>query len=191
MKLLDILTPRRLWQQIGLAFAGLTAGALVILGFLLISASRNAVRDSVLRDYSEIVRNTASQLDNCVQGPKDILINTAGAIGALDIKDAATQKFLLYRLVTDYPHLFERAAIVSPDGKELASSDIAARQADQPTPQGGADGNVYFSAEHRPYITLSAPINGIQGPAGTLVAEVKLNSIWEIISKIKLGAAGE
>jgi len=193
MNFINILTPRRLWQQIGLAFALLMVISLVILGVLLITASRAAVKDSVLRDYEEICRNTAQQLNDFIDKPQALLLNTAGILGSANIKDAETRKLLLYRMVTDYPHLFERVAIIYPDGKEVASSDISPRPTGQQTRL--TDGQterptlskVYFSAEHRPYITIGVPINTPQGLIGILMAEVKLNSIWAIIDQIKLG----
>ena len=187
MSIIEKLTPRRLWQQIGLAFGLLMLISLVALGGLLITASRAAVKDSVLRDYEEICRNTAQQLNDFIDKPQQLLLNTAGILGSANIKDSETQKLLLYRMVTDYPHLFERVAIVLPDGKEIISSDISQRPADQQTNR-PADGKVYFSPEHLPYITIKAPINTPQGLIGVLMAEVKLNSIWGIIGKIKLGA---
>ncbi|MBI5778922.1 MAG: sensor histidine kinase [Planctomycetes bacterium] len=207
MNFIEKLTPRRLWQQIGLAFGLLMLISLMALGGLLITASRAAVRDSVLRDYQEICRNTAQQLNDFIDKPQALLVNTAGILGATGIRDSETQKLLLYRMVTDYPHLFERVAIVSADGKEIISSDIKS-QGTTPLPpfakgewlvnsplikgdrgllNSSSISQVYFSAEHLPYVTITAPINTPQGLSGMLMAEVKLNSIWGIIGKIKLG----
>jgi hypothetical protein len=48
---------------------------------------------------------------------------------------------------------------------------------------------VYFRKESEPYMTVAMPSGG--GTAGVTVAEVNLKFIWDVVSQIKIGKAGQ
>ncbi|MFH1226990.1 MAG: ATP-binding protein [Planctomycetota bacterium] len=123
-RLLLSLIPGKIWQQIGLVFAFILTIALILLGYLLIDASRQAVTGSVLRDYETLTSRTARHLSEYVEKPQSILVNTAEIMESVGISDTDTQRVLLYRMVTDYPAWFERVAIADAAGIETVSSDL-------------------------------------------------------------------
>lgn len=187
--------PKRIWYQVGLVFALILSISLVLLGFVLIKTSKEAVRNSVLRDYEEIADGATRQISDFIDQPKSLLINTAGILGIITAKDIETQKFMVYQLITDHPALFERLSITNIKGQEILGSDLSASEKDYSlskvlqevlSSQKPSISKVYFSAEHFPYITMAMPIKRLNQTDGVLIAEVKLNSIWKIMSETKL-----
>ena len=195
MQRITKLAPKKIWHQIGLSFALISAVSLVVLGLLLINASRKAVRDSVLRDYREITGRAANEISSFITKPQGFLISASSVLGMVPASDAETQKMLLYRLITDYPDIFERIALASLDGKEKVSSDFEPRKTDyskneaflkmidQKNP---AISKVYFSPDHSPYITIAVPVKKLDELSMALISEIRLNSIWKIVEGIKL-----
>ncbi|MFH1232036.1 MAG: sensor histidine kinase [Planctomycetota bacterium] len=189
------LIPKRIWYQVGLVFALILSISLLFLGFMLIKTSKEAVRNSVLRDYQEITSTATRQISDFIDQPKSLLINTAGILGTTTVKDIETQKFMVYQLITDHPTLFERLSITNIKGREILSSDLSTSEKDYSlskvmqevlSSQKPSISKVYFSAEHFPYITIAVPIKRLNQLDRVLIAEVKLNSIWKIASEIKL-----
>ncbi|MFA5793822.1 MAG: sensor histidine kinase [Candidatus Brocadiia bacterium] len=195
-RLLLSLVPGKIWQQIGLVFAFILTIALILLGYLLINSSRQAVTNSVLRDYEALTRRTARHLSDYVEKPQAILVNTAEIMESVAMSDKDTQRVMLYRMITDYPAWFERVVIVDGAGMETVSSDLdktannylaSAVYRDIMAGSKTAVSKVYFSPEHFPYITLGVPLKRLNNLSGMLMAEVKLSGIWKIIDEIKLG----
>ena len=187
--------PKRIWYQVGLVFALILSISLLLLGFVLIKTSKEAVRNSVLRDYEEIADGATRQISDFIDQPKSLLINTAGILGTITAKDIETQKFMVYQLITDHPTLFERLSITNIKGREILISWLSASEEDYSfskvmqevlSSQKPSISKVYFSAEHFPYITMAVPIKRLNQTDGVLIAAVKLNSIWKIMSEINL-----
>ncbi|MBI4833205.1 MAG: sensor histidine kinase [Planctomycetes bacterium] len=189
------LMPKRIWQQIGLAFAVLLAASLLALGILLIKTSRNAVTASVLRDYEELTHRVVGEINNHINMPQELLANTACMMGAVTMEDKDTQQMLIYQLVTEHMDLFERIALVDKDGEELVNSDLEPKANNNPAADIFRDvirrkkaviSKVYFSREHLPYLTIAVPVKKLNELSGGLIAEVKLSSIWNVVKDVSL-----
>lgn len=206
MQIITRFVPKRIWHQIGLAFALMLTIALLIAGFLLINASRKAVTDSVLRDYEEITTRAAKEISFFVDKPKNLLLTTATVLGTIsqhvrpdssvsEGKDIDTRKVLIYQLMTDYPDIFERLALIGLDGQETVNSDLETNlkyhskvsvfQSIITTTQ-PAISKVYFSDAHFPYIMIGVPVKRLNELNEVLIAEVKLNRIWKTVEEIQL-----
>jgi signal transduction histidine kinase len=197
-RLKQALIPHRIRHQVGLVFALLLALTLFTLGYFLISQSESAVKDSVLRDYRELTLRTSREISTFIDKPRDLLINTACMMGMLPYADAESQKALIYRLITDYPELFKRVGFAGLDGKEIFSTewdnppkDYSAMDFFKEISSTGKAviSKVYFSDEGFPYLKVAVSVKQLDKTAGFLVAQAKLNHIWQLVADIK--TAGE
>jgi signal transduction histidine kinase len=111
--------------------------------------------------------------------------------------------FELIKLLKVAPAITEAVAL-NPNGREqfkvsrvrmLLSDDLRDRSSDEAFLRAREGksyfGRVYFVRESEPYMTIAIPIERFAGDmAGSLIAEVNLKYIWEVVSRIKVGRAG-
>ncbi|MCK5579347.1 MAG: sensor histidine kinase, partial [Planctomycetes bacterium] len=189
------LIPEHIGHQIGFVFAILLIISLGFLGFSLITASQQAVKNSVLRDYQDIARRASHELEKAVTHPRDLLTNTAVLMGNIPQTDRETRKTILYQFFTDHSTKFQQISFLDLTGREIISSDWArplknysaepifqeVKQTRQPT-----SSEVFFSPENIPYLQIAVPVQRLNTLTGFLLAEMKLASLWGIVASIKL-----
>lgn len=74
---------RKLWVRLALILLAMVTVPTVLLGVLLINTSGQAMRQSVLENYKQIVIRTAAEISLFVQKPQDILNTTAAMLSAV------------------------------------------------------------------------------------------------------------
>ncbi|MEK7448097.1 MAG: ATP-binding protein [Planctomycetota bacterium] len=194
-KILRKLIPYRIGHQVGLVFGLLLTGALGFLGFSLINTSRQAVIDSVLRDYDTIVKGASRELATHVTQPQELLVNTAALLANLPQHKPETFKAVIYQTLINQANRFERITLINAAGQEIIASDwqnplkdrsveiIFQQVKTNPQP---TISRVYFSPEHFPFISIAVPVRRLNEVTGFLLAEVKLSGLWDVVNRIKL-----
>jgi signal transduction histidine kinase len=195
IRIFSFLVPHRIAWQVGLVFGVLVFFSLGFLGFSLISTSRQAVGNSVLRDYEDIARRAAQELTAAINRPKELLNNAAALLANIPAPETELLKAAVYQVFTDNTAQLERLALVNPAGQELVASDWNQPLKDRSTEPlfqtASASGQpdysgVYFSDEHVPYFSIIVPIKKLNAVSGFLLAQVKLSGLWDMVDSIKL-----
>ena len=187
---------RKLWVRIAIILLTIVTIPVVLLGVLLINTSQQAVRNSVLNNYKQLVARTAEEIGLFVKRPQDILNTTAAILGVI-YPAPWKQETILVELVLEQP-IFMRAVSVDLSGNALASSELGRGLSwdyPQEALEGAMKGRTYTSAvklldNHTPFITMAVPIKKMGKVAGALIAEVNLRGMWEIVDNIRIGESG-
>lgn len=187
---------RKLWVRIAIILLLIVTIPVVLLGVLLINTSQEAVRSSVLNNHKQIVIRTAEEIGLFVKKPQDILNITAAMLGIV-YPAPWQQETVLVELVLNQP-VFMRAATVDLSGEEIASSELGKAFVwgiPKETLEKIEEGKVYISGvkildNHTPFVTMAVPINKMGRRVATLIAEVNLRGMWDIIDNIKIGNTG-
>ncbi|MCX5701620.1 MAG: ATP-binding protein [Candidatus Omnitrophica bacterium] len=187
---------RKLWVRIAIILLTIVTIPVVLLGVLLINTSQKAVRSSVLNNHKQIVIRTAEEIGLFVKKPQDILNITAAMLGIV-YPAPWKQETVLVELVLNQP-IFMRAATVDLSGEEIASSELG-KAFVWDIPKEALEeiegGKVYISEvkildNHTPFVTMAVPINKMGRRVATLIAEVNLRGMWDIIDNIRIGNTG-
>jgi signal transduction histidine kinase len=187
---------RKLWVRIAIILLAIVTVPVVLLGVLLINTSQEAVRNSVLNNYKQIIVRTAEEIELFVRRPQDILNSTAAMLGVV-YPAPWKQETILVELVLEQP-IFMRAASVDLSGNELASSEIGRGLSwDYPKEalEGAMKGKTYISVvkfldNHTPFVTMAVPIKKMGKMTAALIADVNLRGMWEIVDNIRIGKTG-
>jgi two-component system NtrC family sensor kinase len=189
--------PRRMRSQMALALAALVAVPLMLLGWLLIGESQQAVKTSVLRDQQQLVLRVASELGEFIQRPQDLLRSTAAILGVLRA-GLWKQETALVELALNQ-EIFGRISSLDLSGKEIVTSELGTPLKDRssdPAFQNAVEGNFYmsgigFSKDHTPYVTMAVPVRHLGKIVAVLAAEVRLRGFWDIVDSIRVGETGK
>lgn len=186
---------RHVWPKIAWRVMLAVNIPVVIMCVLLISSSRQAVRDSVLQNHIRIVSRVAYEIGDFVRTPDTILRSIAEYL-SVSSPDPWGQESILVNQVLNYP-LFLRITAFDKDGAAVASSDM---RTDLCRLDPGCLASVmrerfYVSGikditQHSPYITIAVPIMAQGAVAGSLVGDINLRSLWQVMDRISLEKTG-
>lgn len=187
---------RKLWVRIGIVLLLVVTAPIVALGTLLINTSQNAVSNSVLNDYKQIVIRAASEIDLYIRNPQDILAATVAVISEV-YPSPWKEETILVELALQQPSIMY-ASTIDLSGSELACSSLGSGTPRYYGPEllsAVSDGRMFVSGikifeERVPYMTIAVPIKKMGQPVGALVADVNVRGIWEIIDGITVGYTG-
>ncbi len=190
------LWPWRIWQQIFVMLVPLVIIPLTALGILLIHTSQTAVKTSVLRDHRELAVRAASEVNEFVKKPKELLMTAAAILGVLHA-DRWRQETAIVELALQYP-MFRRIAYLDPDGQETVISDLGGpkyKKGDDPCFLKAMAGESCISGinilgNSIPIVIMSVPVRGLGKVRGVLTAEVNLRGMWDIVDGIRIGKTG-
>ncbi|MDD5194559.1 MAG: ATP-binding protein [Candidatus Omnitrophica bacterium] len=187
---------RKLWVRIATIMVLMVTIPTVLLGVLLINTSQEAVRNSVLNGHKQIVIRAAQEIELFVKTPQDILTSTAAILGII-YPVPWKQETILVELVLNQP-IFIRASSLDLSGEELASSELGRRERwDYPKEafeyamrRKNYISKVKILDNHTPFVTMAVPIKKQGKIVGTLIADVNLRGIWEMVDNIKIAETG-
>ncbi len=190
------LFPKLIWQQIFFILFFLVVIPLVILGILLLNASRDSIKTTVLRDHKEIAIHATGEIREHVQGAHNALLVTAAILGTLHA-DPWRQETTIVELSLR-SSTFQRIASVDFNGKEIVTSELGTALSDHSKEEAFLQAlqghsfrsEVKISANHMPYITLAEPIVRLGKVKGVLLADLSLRSVWDIVDAIHIGKEG-
>jgi len=188
---------RRLGARIGIVLFLIVTIPVVSLGFLLITTSRQAMREEVLNNHKEIARRCAGEVELFLSRPRDILIACAGMLG-VSYPAAWKQETMLMELVLNQP-VFIRAVSFDLSGVEIAGSELGASPRWDNLNEMLSEvtlGRTYISAvkildNHSPFLTIAVPIKKLGKVVGMLAGDVDIKGVWEITDSIKIGESGK
>ena len=190
------LWPTRIWQQIFVILIILAVVPLAILGMMLIHTSQKAIKTAVMNDYKEIAVRSASEVNEVIQKPRELLEITASLLGVLNT-DYWRQETVLVELALKHPE-FRWVASVNLEGKEVVTSVLGTPLQDRSQEEGFDNARheeIYISEaeiqENRaPIVTMAVPIRRLGSVRGVLMAKVNLRGIWDIVDSIQVGKTG-
>ena len=181
----------------------LISGGLITSGLVELYFRYRESSSDLVRLQQEITSGAASKIEQFVQ---EIERTTRGATKSRDITEKGLSpeyQFELRRLLVIAPAITEAMAIDSdgiarvavsrftsilPQGKKIDSALPALESA-----KNGQSyfSPVYFYRDSEPYMTIAVPIERYAGRViGVLQAQVNLKYVWDLVSKLKVGAGG-
>jgi len=191
---------RLFWKYV-ILFVTLVSGALLASGLVEIYFSYQENKSALIRIQREKAGAAASKIEQFIneierQVGWTIQPQWSARAGSLE-----QRRFDYLRLLRQVPAVTE-VSYLDPEGKEQLrvsrlAMDVAGSQADfskEPKFVRAMSGKtyfnpVYFRKESEPYMTMA--IAGAREAGGVTVAEVNLKFIWDVISQIKVGKAGQ
>ncbi len=193
---------RSLSITLAITFAALSLVTLTVNGGLNTYFSYRGQRQAIANDQ----QIAASKAANTVKGFMDNKLTTLTIASKLDnlaSVDAKSQKLVLDKLLGYEPSfthtsiLDTRGLVVQESSRLSSYRQVAEKDTEGILTQTGAGnnyiGNIHIdSATSEPLVTLASPIKDKFGDyQGTLTAEVNLKFMWDLVSKIKIGANGQ
>src|SRR3990170_4102328 len=191
----------RLFRKYVVLFVSLVSGALVTSGLVEIYFSYQENKTALGSIQREKAQAAASKIEQFIKEiERQIGWTTQAQWGARSMA-LDQRRFDYLRLLKQSPAVTEISQLDTAGKEQLRVSrlamDVAGSQTDLPQePKLGEAkaGKIYFSPvyfrkESEPYMTISMPRSG-EDP-GVTVAEVNLKFIWEVVSQIKVGKAGQ
>jgi signal transduction histidine kinase len=193
-------TPGRLFRKYAVVFVALVSGALLTSGLVQFAFSYQETQTALIDLQREKAAGAAVRIEQFV---KEIEHQLAGAIPA----QPEGRSVAPAQLRSDYEWLLHQAPAIT----EVAYLDASGHEQlrvsrlAMTVEAGGVDyagdpkflepsaGRTYFSPVYfrlgsEPYMTIAVADRGPD--AGVVVAEVNLKFIWEVVSRINIGAAG-
>ncbi len=187
---------RRLNTRLLFTLTVLAALPLVIVGVFMTSVTREAISDYIKNQHQEIARRARNEVDLFIEGPRSIL---RLLVETKDITEMNpfTQGLLLNKIKSTYP-IFNKIVITDSLGNEITSSEFEEHITNyrlDPAFEAAISGQSYFSAVkfnqlEEPYVVSSIPIRRFDERVGTLIGEIDLTSIWNLVDEIKIGERG-
>jgi signal transduction histidine kinase len=181
-------------------FVTLVSGALLASGLVEIYFSYQENKAALVAVQREKAAGAASRIEQFVREvERQIGWTTQPALAARG-DPLEQRRFDFLRLLRQVPAITEVSHLDASGRDQLRVSrlamDVVGSQADlsrEPRflePKAGKVhfGPVYFRKESEPYMTIAMPQSG---GGGVTVAEVNLKFIWEVVSQIKIGKAGQ
>ena len=188
--------PKRIWQQILFILLVLVVPLLVLLGVLLIHTSQNSIKQTVLRDYTQVAVNATGKVKEKIEGARQALHVTASILGTLR-GNAWQQETAITELALRYP-IFRTISSVDLEGNEITTSELGAQlqnRSGEEAFQRASAGKSYISSvhiaqDHMPVLNMSVPVLHLGKVKGVLTAEVNIRGIWDMIDSVKFGKTG-
>jgi len=168
---------------------------MVLIGFLLIPASQQALKESILRDRREIAIGLAERIDHMVTHPLTILDEAARLMGTLQLSPKMQQTALIGFKI-GYP-IFKHIHYVDKNGMELSTTDLGRELIDRSADVAykvairdtGYVSPIYI-VEKTPLSTFAVPVKRHGRVEGALIAEVNLFRMWALAVFSRFGETG-
>ena len=190
----------RLFRKYVALFVTLVSGALLASGLIEIYFSYQENKAALVAVQREKATGAASRIEQFIREVERQIGWTTQPVLAARGDALDQRRFDFLRLLRQVPAITE-VSHLDPSGREQLrvsrlAMDVVGGQADfsqEPRflePKAGKVhfGPVYFRKESEPYMTIAMPQSG---GGGVTVAEVNLKFIWEVVSQIKIGKAGQ
>src|SRR3990172_3483744 len=191
----------RLFRKYVVLFVSLVSGALVTSGLVEIYFSYQENKTALGRIQREKAQAAASKIEQFIKEiERQIGWTTQAQWGARSMA-LDQRRFDYLRLLKQSPAVTEISQLdtagkerVGVSGVEREGAESQTDLSQEPKFVEAKAGKIYFSPvyfrkESEPYMTVSMPRSG-EDP-GVTVAEVNLKFIWEVVSQIKVGKAGQ
>ncbi|MCA9395354.1 MAG: Cache 3/Cache 2 fusion domain-containing protein [Candidatus Omnitrophica bacterium] len=190
------LFPKRIWHQIFAVLVCVIVIPLIVLGLLLIRTAHQAIKTTVFRDHKEVAVQATAQVAERIEGARQSLLIAASVLSALP-DDPWRQETVIVELSLNNP-AFERVAVVNPDGRETATSQLGTVLRDRSAEHAfrrALTGDSFLSKVRLtdgdvPYLTLAEPLRQAGKVVGVLMADLNVRGIWDNVDQIQFGEHG-
>jgi GAF domain-containing protein/HAMP domain-containing protein len=194
---------RNLATSLAFAFFGLSAFVLVLSSSLQIVLNIQSQQAAIASKQQLIAQDASKTVSSFIQ-EKFSALETAVEFGDPITAASDVQKTFMESLLSIHPS-FRQFALLNKQGQQLAQiSRVSQSLSPQFSAQLTGDvinqtskGQRYFSpiyiddATSEPLIVLAIPIKNVLGDLqGTLIAEVNLKFMWDLVDQLKVGATG-
>jgi signal transduction histidine kinase len=195
-------TPRgRLFRKYIVLFAAVVSGVLLVSGALEIYFSYEEAKVALTAVQREKALAAAARIEQFVREIERQLGWTTHPLLTAGAAALEQRRIDYFRLLRQVPAITELSFLDAAGREQIRISrlamDVAGSAVDyskDPRFREAASGRTYFSAvyfrkESEPYMTVS--MSGGTPAQGVTVAEVNLKFIWDVVSQIKIGQAGQ
>jgi len=187
---------RRLNTRLLFTLTVLAALPLIIVGVFMTSVARESISEYIKIQHQEIAHRARNEVDLFIEGPRTILRLLVETKDITEMNPFA-QSLLLNKIKSTYP-IFNKIVITDSLGNEITSSEFEEHTTNylrDPSFETAIGGERYFSAVkfnqlEEPYVVSSIPIRRFDEIVGTLIGEIDLTSIWNLVDAIKIGEQG-
>ena len=194
---------RSLTVTLAIAFYALVSVILIILGFLSVYFSFQAYQQAISSEQHLIALGAANTVKSFIQDKINTL-ETASNFSKLPIIPQKEQKLALEKLLGVEPS-FRQLCLLDIEKQELArASRLSKIASGQLTDRIGADffsqvsqGKTYISSVYidqvsgEPMIIIAIPVTDVFSDfKGTLLTEVNLKFLWDLVASINIGETG-
>lgn len=192
-------TIRRRLLGWGLSLFGIAFLTAVFAGYYYLE---NQIRQDTASLQSEIAATTANQIYDFVKRKIERITDNVNALSLYPL--GSNEQQLILNLLVSSDSSISQASIINAQGLETAKvsdrrvyfpSDFVDQNQSTPFLKAikgeSYVGPVYTSPQAQPYITLALPLWGEgQRVAGVVSVEADLTFLWEVVGRIRFGAAG-
>jgi signal transduction histidine kinase len=153
-------------------------------------------RETLRRDYSNIAKGTAGQIQAFLESAKTRTVGIAGAVSVLPWSRWQQEKMLL--APHSVSHHFQLLWLIYRDGEDHLAvgevpGDIDPKDLDvyrraltgQP-----AVSQVITTAEKVPYLWFAAPVFRLGQVNAVLLAQLNLKAVWDVLEGLQIGKTG-
>ena len=189
----------KLFRKYLLLIMSLVCIALLASGGTSLYFSYQEVRSALGSLQHEMAIGAASRIEQYVRQLSQQL--SYAALPQLDASGVEARRVEFLKLLRQAPEVTDIAQLDTTGREQIAVSrlgmDVAASNRDRSQEPAFVNakrgqpwyGPVYFRKETEPYMTVAIRSGGEKGPV--TVAEVNLKFIWDVVSRIKIGARGK
>ncbi|HEY8345083.1 MAG TPA: cache and HAMP domain-containing protein, partial [Bacillota bacterium] len=202
-KILQKIGFRSLQAILTLAFILLSSTFLVVTSCIsMLNNYRNTQK--IIADQQQLIAKEAVNVVNDFLQEKYTFLTVASGIGGLDLESYTQQKTVLEKLM-GYEASFRQLAIINVNGREVAkitrasglelsqlTAEIKREMLAKVKSGKNFIGSVYIDDfTFEPMVLMAVPIKNVFGDVrGTLLAEVNLKFMWDLVSSVKIGQNG-
>jgi len=194
---------KKLGTTLTIAFLSICAVVMFANGVINIYYSFISNQQVVYKEQQLIASDAANEVENFIY-QKNVILESAGSINDLFSLNSQEQKLVLGRLL-GLESSFRQIALMDLNNKELSRvSRLSARSLGQLTGENEKEalditdeGNTYISEVYvdettfEPIIIMAVPLKSNLGDkTGTILAEINLKFMWDLIDSLKIGQGG-
>ena len=189
----------RLFRKYLTLILSLVTLALLVSGATSVYFTYQETRSSLASLQYEKALGAASRIEQYMRGIEQQL--TYAALPQLDAGDIEQRRIEFLKLLRQAPEVTDIAQLDATGRERLAVSRLGMDAVDSGKDRSSEPafrnatrartwfGPVYFRKETEPYMTMAVRPGGDKGPV--TIADVNLKFIWDVVSRIKVGAKGK
>lgn len=165
---------------------------LVVFALVSVKSLRDGTRQSVTAGNLHVATRAAEQIAAYVENSVDVLRAIGSELNGTRL-DAWQQDRVTKNFVLEFPE-FREITFFAPDGRVVATSRVGAPRLAPPPPGSAAAVSVApitIDDDLLPTTTIAVPLAATAaGPGGWLVGELRLEELWRMVDRIRVGQRG-
>jgi len=187
---------RKIQRRLVLNFVGLGSLPILVVSFILIGLTQNTVQTYIFQRNLEIAKEASKEISLFLKEPLTIL-NTITQSRDIIEMERFTQSRLINKIHNSNV-IFRKIYILDRSGVAVVTTSFGEElknYSQDPVYYTTMSGNTYFSnvnftSSNFPIMSLALPIKRYNEVEGTLVGEIDLKNIWNLVDSIQVGQTG-